>query len=1091
MALDLGELFERLVELGPEARASELAAVEDPRLRQRLEAMLAVDQGAHWLDPDPRHGLSPLVVDELSAREEELPATLGQIRVVRELGRGGMGVVYEGRQALPERAVALKTLLDPVPTEAAVRRFLDECQAMAEVDHPAVPRIHQVIMDGARPVMVMELVRGEPFSEGLAALSFDDRIRLLVELARAVHELHRAGIVHRDLKPANLLLARGGVLRILDFGIAGAGGRFIPGAGTATFVAPEQLRGDPPDPRNDVFSLGALALRALTGGSEDSSATWGTAQGPGGPVFAPQAATLPPSLAAVITSAVRLEVEARTPSAEAFAEGLEGWLEAELLRMLSATAAEVGPGGAGAVRRRAVDSTLAVLRRTLEAEERVAGRWERTEDLLTLTRWLATGARAVSVYGLPGAGAEDVVRELLRQVGEELAVEVRVEAGGLLGPLARALGTGPSEVEVGAVLRGLGAAVIGVVGEATLAEEIVPLMQVAGDVRWVLVSGTRAQVAPYRPLQLAGLPVEGAVAQVGRLLIERGVQPDEELVRAEVVRVGALPGLLDGVVEQASALGLQALAHLPGRAYGPVWEAIEARVVAVGPRLREALVGMALLPRGCREVDLREIFGAGGALLATRGVDQAFVQRIGGRLELSEVVRAIALERADPQVLHGQRASWLRWVVRSAGVVGEAWLGLRRGVHERVVALAPHVGAAVEHLDPASLHAVSASLAEALSMLGHAEVRAALDEAVLRATPDPLVSRDASLAWVHAIVRQHRRGDLRAVPSLRAIREAADPRDGGLLCQAAHVEASRYAAGQQDEAAAVVQQTWELLRQHGQEAWGAWMVAVQASVSLGLGGPPLLELAEQAVAAIRPDAPDLPRLFAQDALAVAWINHGQHEAGARLGVRVIDELVGRGLDRSAGSLSCFVGQAWCLLGRVEPAERALQRAVEHAGPPFPAFALHWLALIALEAGQEELASARLHEAKGRIPKMEHGLWHHQQLCEALAAHVRGARTEARQLYRAVIDSEANRSARRRAVALGALVLLAEEVEVREAHANALFELARGHEDGWPAVEAVLGPGLAPLDHRGVVTPMTRLLARLAASEPGPGSADLR
>lgn len=1089
MASDLGELFERLVALGPAARAAELAAVDDPRLRERLEAMLAVDAGAHWLDPDPRHGLSPVVVDALAAQHEELPTTLGRIRVVRELGRGGMGVVYEGRQALPERAVALKTLLEPAPTEAAVRRFLDECQAMAEVDHPAVPRIHQVIMDGARPVMVMELVRGEPFAEGLAALSFDDRIRLLVELARAVHELHRGGIVHRDLKPANLLLARGGVLRILDFGIAGAGGRFIPGAGTATFVAPEQLRGDPPDPRNDVFSLGALALRALTGTTDDTSVTWGTAERPDGQALAPEAATLPPSLAAVITSAVRLEVEARTPSAEAFARGLEGWLEAELLRMLSATAAEVGPGGAGAVRRRAVDSTLAVLRRTLEAEERAGGRWERTEDLRTLTRWLATGARAVSVYGLPGSGGEELVQELLRHVGESLAFEVRVEAGGLLGPLARALGTGPGLAEVGAVLRGLGAAVIGVIGGSELGAEIAPLAQVAGDVRWVLVSGTRAEVPLFRPLQLAGLSVDRSVAQVSRLLRERGVALDEALVQAEVARVGALPGLLDAVVEQASALGLPALGLLPGRAYGPVWQAIEARVTAAWPDLADALISASLVPRGCREVDLREAFGAGGALLSGPCVDQAFVQRIGDRLELCEVVRLIVLERADPQALHAQRTQWLRWVVRSARAVGEAWLGLRRGVHERVATLAPHVEAAVEHLDVASLHAVSAHLAEALSMLGHGDVRAALDARVSAFTPDPLVSRDASLAWVHAIMRAHRRGDLRAVPTLRAIREAADPRDGELLCQAAHVEASRYAAGQQDEAAALVQQTWERLRQHGQEAWGAWMVAVQASVSLGLGGPPLLELAEQAVAAIRPDALDLPRLFAQDALAVAWINHGQHEAGARLGVRVIDELRTRGLHRSAGSLSCYVGQAWCLLGRPEQAELALQRAVDHAAPPFPAFALQWLALMALEAGEQELAAARLHEAGGRIPKMEHGLWHHQQLCEALAAHLRGARTEARQLYRAVLDSEANRSARRRSVALGALVLLAEDAQTREAHRAALIELARAHDDGWPAVQAVLGPELAPSDHRGLVTPMTRLLSRLAAPSPPPSSAD--
>ncbi|HZW11315.1 MAG TPA: serine/threonine-protein kinase [Phycisphaerales bacterium] len=223
--------------------------------------------------------------------QPERPATgslvgqrLGVYRVQSLLGEGGFGSVYLAEQAEPvRRRVALKVIRPGMDSRAVVARFEAERQALALMDHPGVAKVFDAgVTPEGRPYFVMELVRGEPidrFCES-AGLDLHDRVRLIVQVAEAVHHAHMKGVVHRDLKPSNILVEqvdKRAVAKIIDFGVAKAltqrltettlyteRGQMI---GTPEYMAPEQARGDvlDVDTRADVYSLGAILYQLLTG----------------------------------------------------------------------------------------------------------------------------------------------------------------------------------------------------------------------------------------------------------------------------------------------------------------------------------------------------------------------------------------------------------------------------------------------------------------------------------------------------------------------------------------------------------------------------------------------------------------------------------------------------------------------------------------------------------------------------------------------------------------------------------------------------------------------------------------------------------
>ena len=203
-------------------------------------------------------------------------ALAGEYSLQRELGRGGMGVVYLARDVQLDRDVAIKVLPAHLAgTPSAREQFLREARMAAKLSHPNIVPIHRVAEAGGFVFFVMAYVEGETLGERLRSrgpLPPAEAARVLREVAWALAYAHGRGIVHRDVKPDNILLEAGtGRALVTDFGIAHGGGDATsptdPGKimGTAHFMSPEQAAGEPIDGRSDIYALGVVGYLTVSG----------------------------------------------------------------------------------------------------------------------------------------------------------------------------------------------------------------------------------------------------------------------------------------------------------------------------------------------------------------------------------------------------------------------------------------------------------------------------------------------------------------------------------------------------------------------------------------------------------------------------------------------------------------------------------------------------------------------------------------------------------------------------------------------------------------------------------------------------------
>jgi len=214
--------------------------------------------------------------------------TISHYRILRQLGVGGMGVVYEAEDTRLGRNVAVKFLSSELAKDAPMlERFEREARAASSLNHPGICTVHAIEQINGQSFIVMELVDGEPLSTRLAGhpMEIGQLLELAIQMADALESAHAKGIVHRDLKPMNMMVTSRGQLKILDFGLAKFEG---PGAasaqtttptaphrvdlteagtvfGTVHFMSPEQARGLATDTRTDIFSLGAILYQMASG----------------------------------------------------------------------------------------------------------------------------------------------------------------------------------------------------------------------------------------------------------------------------------------------------------------------------------------------------------------------------------------------------------------------------------------------------------------------------------------------------------------------------------------------------------------------------------------------------------------------------------------------------------------------------------------------------------------------------------------------------------------------------------------------------------------------------------------------------------
>lgn len=350
-------VFREMLELEPGERSAALddRCGSDAELRRQVEELLRLaDDPSTFLDQDGEH------VREIRAAALDVPfeknpigERVGPYRIVSEIARGGMGIVYlaERDDGQFDQRLVVKLIRRGLATDEILLRFARERQILATLAHPNIARLLDGgVTDDGLPYFAMEYVDGEPIDQycNNRRLSIQERLGLVIEVGRAVQYAHRNLVVHRDLKPTNIFVTTEGRIRLLDFGIA----RLLTedqagltqtdtGPMTPEYASPEQLSGEVVTTASDVYQLGLVLYELLTGERPErddrlvetgpSKASAVAADAPDAEILAAERAITPKSLVrelrgdldTILATALRPQPERRYATAEQFVEDLE------------------------------------------------------------------------------------------------------------------------------------------------------------------------------------------------------------------------------------------------------------------------------------------------------------------------------------------------------------------------------------------------------------------------------------------------------------------------------------------------------------------------------------------------------------------------------------------------------------------------------------------------------------------------------------------------------------------------------------------------------------------------------------------------
>ena len=315
-------LFHELVELSPAERERILA---ERQVRADVRAEVESLLGFHSADALTER-VANAATALLDSRGAPEPSHCGQYRLIRLLGAGGMGTVYlaERMDGEIQQRVAIKLLHAGDHRPVWRDRFLMERQFLATLNHPSIVHVIDAgHTEEGRPYLVMEYVQGRPIDSACAQVELRDRLAVFLRVCEGVSHAHGRLIIHRDLKPSNILVDITGQPKVLDFGIA----KLLDNAGDATrtgerlltpnYASPEQLRGEPQTTASDVYSLGAVLWKLVTGQSPRESQA--------NPALNPP--NVPADLGFILRKALRAEAEERYTSVEALANDIRAFLD--------------------------------------------------------------------------------------------------------------------------------------------------------------------------------------------------------------------------------------------------------------------------------------------------------------------------------------------------------------------------------------------------------------------------------------------------------------------------------------------------------------------------------------------------------------------------------------------------------------------------------------------------------------------------------------------------------------------------------------------------------------------------------------------
>ncbi len=329
---------------------------------------------------------------------EPIPEKFGRFRVIEELGRGAMGVVYRAEDSALGRTVAIKTIaLTGSASERDVHeaRFLQEARAAGSIGHPSIITIYDVGREGDTAFIAMELLEGRDLREMIRDVSLlpSRSVEIAAAVAEGLAYAHDRGVIHRDVKPGNIMVLGDGRVKIMDFGIARLHEPTVKTQtgvllGSPQYMAPEQIVGQPFDHRADIFSLGLVLYEMLTGskpfqGEDIPELMFKVANMPATPPshIAPG---LPPVIDYIVARALKKRAEERYASAAELAKDLREALpqvEAAQGASLERADARTVPNNAPEV---VADSNAGNLLRDEPLELRTSPRFDSTKGLARL-----------------------------------------------------------------------------------------------------------------------------------------------------------------------------------------------------------------------------------------------------------------------------------------------------------------------------------------------------------------------------------------------------------------------------------------------------------------------------------------------------------------------------------------------------------------------------------------------------------------------------------------------------------------------------------------------------------------------------------
>ena len=266
--------------------------------------------------------------------------SLGRYEVRGVLGKGAMGVVYDGYDARLKRRVAIKTVQTASLDEATARhyskRFEREVKAVGRLNHPNIVQVYDFGTEGSLAYIVMEYIEGRELKDYFNAeerFELKSTLIIMTQLLEALDFAHEAGVIHRDIKPANVMIDSRGVAKLTDFGVA----RITEGEsdeaektragaviGTPSYMSPEQIQGQPIDKRTDIFSAGVVFYQLLTGRKPFDGSGWALAKKiiQDDPMWPSLLEAVPPVIDRIVARAMAKLPDARYPNARLFADAL-------------------------------------------------------------------------------------------------------------------------------------------------------------------------------------------------------------------------------------------------------------------------------------------------------------------------------------------------------------------------------------------------------------------------------------------------------------------------------------------------------------------------------------------------------------------------------------------------------------------------------------------------------------------------------------------------------------------------------------------------------------------------------------------------